>query len=376
MPIEIKKIKTRKEKKMFVKFQLDLYKDNPNFIPPLILDEINVLDKTKNPVFENAEVQLFLAYKGHKIVGRIAAIINWTEVNVQKKSKMRFGWYDTIDDFEVSKALLEKVEEIAYEKGFKQIEGPVGFSNLDKAGLLIKGFEETGTMITLYNHPYYAAHLEQLGYKKHLEWVEYEIIFPKNGTPQKIKTFSKVIAKKYQLKARKFKNKTELKTLIDPMFRLLDDTYSKLPSYVPITRSQIDYYREKYIHFINPDYITIIEDSAGEMIAFAVTMPSYSKALKKAKGKLFPLGWYHLWRASRKNDKVAFYLIGVKPEYQNKGVTAILFEEMGKTFERYNIKYMETNPELSDNTNVQALWNEYNQRQNKTRRSYIKHLKY
>ncbi len=374
MAIQIKKVSNINEKKTFIKFQLELYKDNPYYIPPLISDELEVLDETKNPVFENAEAHLFLAYKEGKIVGRIAAIINWAEVQQQGRSKMRFGWYDVIDDFEVSKALIAEVEKIAKEKGLKQVEGPVGFSNLDKAGLLIKGFQEVGTMVTLYNHPYYVEHLEKLGYGKHLDWVEYRINVPEERIPAKIVKFSEIVKERYGFKSKKFQNKAEMKKLVDPMFELLDATYSVLPSYVPITRKQIDYYREKYINFINPDYVSVVVDEKDKMIAFAITMPSYSKALQKAKGKLWPFGWYHLLKANRKNDSVAFYLIGVKPEHQSKGVTAILFHEMGKTFEKYGIKYMETNPELENNKNVQALWSAYNPIQNKTRRSYIKML--
>ncbi|MFV0530719.1 MAG: GNAT family N-acetyltransferase [Flavobacteriales bacterium] len=374
MAIEIKKVKSKKERKAFIKFQLDLYKDNPYYIPPLISDEMETLDETKNPIFENAEAHLFLAYKEKKIVGRIATIINWSEVKQQNRSKMRFGWFDIIDDFEVSRQLIGEVEKMAKEKGLKQVEGPVGFSNLDKAGLLIKGFKEIGTMVTLYNHPYYAEHLEKLGYEKHLDWVEYKINALDEMVPDKIIKFSEIISTRYHLKPKKFQTKDDMKKLVDPMFELLDATYSILPSYVPITRKQIDYYREKYISFINPDYVSVIVDENDKMVAFAITMPSYSKALQKAKGTLFPLGWFHLLKANKKNNTVAFYLIGVKPEYQNKGVTSILFHEMGKTFKKYGIKYMETNPELENNKNVQALWSAYNAVQHKTRRSYIKTL--
>ncbi len=374
MAIEIKEVTSNKERKEFIRFQLSLYRNNPYYIPPLISDEMEAFDRDKNPIFNNAEARLFLAYKDGVIAGRIAAIINWNEVKKQGRSKMRFGWFDVIDDLEVTKALINEVEIIAKANNLKQVEGPVGFSNLDKAGLLIKGFEEIGTMVTLYNHPYYSEHIEKLGFERHLDWVEYSIELPGGVTPPKIAKFSKVISQRYNMKPKKFKNKEELRELVDPMFELLDSTYSVLPSYVPITKKQINYYREKYINFINPDYVSAVVDENDEMVAFAITMPSYSKALQKAKGKLFPLGWYHLLKANKKNDKVAFYLVGVKPEHQSKGVTAILFNEMGKTFEKYGIRYMETNPELEDNKNVQALWNAYDPVQNKTRRSYIKTL--
>ena len=383
MSIEIKEIVSPTDKKAFVQFQIDLYKGNPYYVPPLISDELEALDPTKNPIFDNAEARLFLAYENGKIIGRIAAIINWNEVKQQGKSKMRFGWYDVIDNIEVSRLLIAKVEEIAYEKGLKMVEGPVGFSNLDKAGLLIKGFDEIGTMVTLYNHPYYAEHLEKLGYGKHLDWVEYNIDWGKflaenpslkDGMPPQVERVSEMVKKRYSLKSVKFQSKDEMKKLVDPMFELLDATYSILPSYVPITRKQIDYYREKYVSFINPDYVSIVEDEKGEMVAFGITMPSYSKALQKCQGKLFPFGWWHLLKANRKNDTINFYLIGVKPEYQSKGVPSIIMHEMAKLFHKYNIKHVETNPELENNKNVQLLWQAYNPRQHRTRRSYIKEL--
>lgn len=373
MSIEVKEITGKKEFLEFIKFPMKLYRDNPYYVPPLIQEEKQALDQTKNPVFDHAIAKYYLAYKNGKVVGRIAAIINWKEVKEQNKLKVRFGWFDMIDDIEVTKALLEKVYELGRENKLKTVEGPVGFSNLDKAGLLTKGFDKIPTMVTLYNDAYYEKHLRELGYETASEWVEYALDLP-DTLPPKVLKFSKLILERYELKVRNFASKEDLKSVVDPMFALLDKTYGHLSSYVPIPQQQIEHYKEKYINFINPDFVSCIEDKDGEMIAFAITMPSYSKALQKAKGKLFPFGWWHLLRASKKNDRAAFYLIGIDPAYQGKGVTAIVFKEMFETFTKHGIKYLETNPELAENKNIQTLWKEYDPVNHKRRMSFKKDL--
>ena len=375
MSIEIREVKTPKELMQFIKFPMELYKNNPYYVPPLISEEKEALDLNKNEIFlENkAKAKYFLAYKDNKIVGRIAAIINWNEVKNQGVSRARFGWFDFIDDKEVSKKLLDKAIEFGQTEGLKEIEGPVGLTNLDKAGLLTFGFDKIATMVTLYNHPYYEEHLLENGFTTAKEWVEYEMILP-DKLPEKLEKFTTLIKNRYHLKVRKIENKKDLVQIVDPMFSLLDKTYGHLSSYVPIEPKQIQQYKDKYINFVNLDFVSVIEDEKGKMIAFAVTMPSYSKALQKAKGKLFPFGWYYFWKASKKNDSAAFYLIGIDPEYQGKGVTAIVFNEMYKTFKKYGISYLETNPELIENKNIQTLWKDYEPKNHKRRKSYKKDI--
>lgn len=373
MKIQVKEVENNKDLEAFIKFPMNLYKNNPYYVPPIINDEKQSMSKEHNPIFREAEASYFLAYKGDQIVGRIAAIINWKEVKEQGKSKMRFGWFDTIDDIEVTKALLAKVAEIGKSHQLDYMEGPVGFSNLDKAGLLTKGFDKLATMVGLYNESYYMEHFEKLGFETSSEWTEFSLPAPK-VLPEKVVKFNKIIQERYKLRELKFKKTKELLPFVDEMFDLLDKTYSSLETYVPIADYQIEHYKNKYIPFINPDYVNVIVDENNKMVAFAITMPSYSKALQKANGKLFPFGWYHLMKANRKNDSAAFYLIGVDPKLQGKGVTALIFSAMYETFKRNNIKYLETNPELVGNDNVQVLWKPYNPVNHKRRKTFRKDI--
>ena len=371
--IILKVVESPKDFNAFVRFPFDLYRDNPYWVPPLINEEIETINPDVNPVYQNAKARFFLAYKSKKIVGRIAAMINWIEVNEVGKSKVRFGWFDVIDDLEVSKLLLEQVRLFGEEHHLKTIEGPMGFSNLDKAGMLIEGFEERNTMITLYNAPYYRNHLEALGYKINAKWVEYEIkIDDFETSPEKVKRFSKLIMDRYKLSLLQFKTKGDILPYIDQMFELLDETYNKLQTFVPIQNYQIEHYKKRYIRFIHPDFIKCIVDSEGKLIAFSITMPSFTDALKKINGKINLFNFYYLLKALRKNNRASFYLIGVHPDYQNKGITAIIFNEMQKLFNKRNINIVETNPELEENTAIQKLWKNYENRLHKKRATFIK----
>jgi len=366
--IVIREIEGRDQLTAFVKFPFELYKNNPFWVPPIIKEELEMLDKKVNPVFQNAIAHYFLAYKGDQIVGRIAAFINWIEIKELKKSKVRFGWFDVIDDLEVTKKLLKAVVEVGKKHQMKSIEGPMGFSNMDKAGMLTKGFEELNTMITWYNAPYYPQHFEQLGYSKQAEWVEYEIkISSFQDSPEKVKRFSQLIIDRYQLRLLDFKSHKDILPYVDQMFDLLSKTYDKLQTFVPIQPYQIAHYKERYLPFIHPDYIKCIADANGDLIAFAITMPSFSKALKKVNGKLFPFGIFHIMKARYFNDRASFYLIGVRPDFQNKGITAVIFNEMQKTFNKHGVTIVETNPELVENSAIQKLWRNYEHRQHKRR---------
>lgn len=371
--VTVKQISSKSDLKKFVTFPFKLYKDSKYWVPSLIKDELETLDSKKNPVFKNAEAWYYLAYKNNEIVGRIAVIINHLEINEQGKKKVRFGWLDMIDDLEVTKALLEKVYEKGREHNLEYVEGSMGFSNMEKAGVLTLGYEEMNTMITWYNFPYYVKHFEELGFEKQATWVEYTMKIPESIF-EKVAKFSRIIRKRYKLSVIRFKNKKEILPYVDDMFGLLNMTYNTLQTFVPIQQYQIDYYKKKYFDFIHPDYICCIKDETGKLIAFSIVMPSFSKALKKANGKLFPFGWKYILDAQRKNDTAAFYLIGIDPEYQGKGVTAIIFEEMQHLFNAKGIQTVETNPELKENTAVQLLWKDYNPVQHKERSTFKKNL--
>lgn len=364
---------SKKQLTDFVKFPFKIYKDNPYWVPPIIADELASFDKKNNPAFETAEAYFYLAYKNGEIVGRLAAIINWQEVNQQHKSKVRFGWFDIIDDIEVSKALLEKVYELGRKHNLEYVEGPMGFSNLDKVGVLTKGYDEIGTMITWYNHKYYVDHLEQLGYVTEKEYIESKFPFS-NVKPEFFEKAQALIKQRYGLKSINFTVTKDIMPYVDKMFDLFNESYEKLSSFVAISDNQKEYFKKKYISFINPEYIKFVEDKDGKMIAFAIVMPGFSEALQKAKGKLFPFGFLHLLKAKKHSKEVVFYLIGIRPEYQNKGVTAIIFDEYYKTFKAKGIETCVRTPELAENIAIHQIWKNFDPTIHCERKTYRKSL--
>ena len=373
--INIKEIESKEDLKKFVMFPFDLYKDSKYWVAPIIKEELEVLGKEINPVFKNADANYFLAYINGKIVGRIAALINWIEVNEIKRKKVRFGWFDFVDDKNVSKALLEKVIEIGKKNNLELIEGPVGFSNMDKAGMLIKGFEKKNTMITLYNYSYYQDHMRAHGYNKLAEWVEYELkIADYKNASEKIKKFSDIILNRYNLKKLYFTSTKQIEPYIDEMFDLLGETYESLQTFVPIQDYQIKYYKDKYLKYINPGFIKCVTDQDDKLVAFAITMPSFSKALKKINGKVNFIGLLRLLYAKNYNSKGSLYLIGVRPDFQNKGIIAIVFNELQKFYNKFGIKEVETNPELIENTAIQQLWKNFDNVQHKNRATFTKSI--
>lgn len=373
--IEIIEVTSRQQYRAFFQFPFDLYRNCPQWVPTITKEELDIFDPQKNAVFEHAMARLFLAKKKGKIVGRIAAMINWVEVEKLQKTKVRFGWYDTIDDLEVSQKLIETVEAVAIAEGMTYIEGPMGFSNMDKAGLLVHGYEHMNTMITWYHYPYQKTHLERLGLKKQSEWIEFKIdIYDAKDSPEKVKKFARVIKARYKLKTLAFKTTKDVEPHVDKMFELLNQTYNKLQSFVPIQQHQIEVYKKKYLPYVHPDFIKCVVDENDEMIGFAITMPSFTKALKRINGKMFPFGFYHLWRALRKNNRASFYLIGIKESYQSKGVTAIIFQDIQEMFNKRGITEVETNPELEENKAIQSMWKNYKHELHKRRRTYRKDI--
>jgi hypothetical protein len=356
--ITIQEAKTKKELTDYIKFPFSLYKNNKYWVPPIIADELETFDKTKNPAFENAEAYFYIAYKENKIVGRIAAIINWSEVNDQQKKKVRFGWFDVIDDIEVTKALLEKVYELGRKNNLEHVEGPMGFSNLDKVGVLTEGFDQIGTMITWYNHPYYASHFEQLGYEKEKEYLESKFPF-ENVKPEFFEKANDLVKRRYQLSPLNFKTTKEVMPHVDKMFDLFNASYASLSSFVAISDIQKEYFKKKYISFINPEFIKFVEDKDHNIVAFSIVMPSFSEALQKSKGKLFPFGFLHLLKAKNQSKDMIFYLIGVHPDYQNKAVTAIIFNEYYLTFKEKGVINCFRTPELADNVAIHNLWKHF-----------------
>ncbi|TRZ45356.1 GTP cyclohydrolase [Robertkochia solimangrovi] len=356
--ISIREVQSKNEMLEFVKFPFQLYKNSKQWVPPIIKEELENFDREKNPAYKEAEAWFYLATKNGKIAGRVAAIINWSEVKDLGKPKMRFGWFDCIDDEAVARALLDKVAEVGKTHNLEYIEGPAGFSNMDKAGMLIEGFDRIGSMPTNYNYAYYPKLMELAGFEKEVDWKEYGINVPK-VIPDKIHKFSALLLQKFNLKVLRFKSNKELLPYADQIFDLMNRSYSSLESFTPIKPYQVEHYKNKFLKFIHPDFINLIADENNKIVAFSVIIPSFSLALQKANGKLFPFGFYHLLQAQRKNDKATMLLIGIDPEYLRKGLTAIIFKEVYDLFTRREITYVETNPELETNTQVQALWKDY-----------------
>ena len=374
--VEIRQINpTRSNLKKFVEFQIKLYEGNPYFIPPLVSDEIATLDSKVNPAFDHCESAYFMAYRDGKPVGRIAAMIN-KQVNEKENSRQaRFGFVDFIDDAEVSKALFDTAEQWAKEKGMDNIVGPLGFTDLDNEGMLINGFEELGTMATIYNYPYYPQHIERLGYEKEIDWHEFLIEVPEQ-IPDKHKRIAEIVKKKFNLRVVKFTSRKALKEQYgQALFELINEAYDNLYGYSRLTKRQIDYYIKIYLGMLNLDLVTLIVDGDDQLVGVGISIQSMSRALQKSKGKMFPFGWWHLLKGLKgKNDRVDLLLVAVKPQYMGKGVNALLFTDLIPAYNKYGFKWAESNPELESNAAVQNQWEAFPYRQHRNRRAFIKRL--
>jgi GNAT superfamily N-acetyltransferase len=371
--ITVKEIQSNSELKTFVKFPFELYKGSQYWVPPIISEELTTFNKNKNPVFKNAEARFFLAYKNNQIVGRIAAIVNWIEVNDQKHKKMRFGWFDVVDDVNVTQALLEKIHDIGKSHGLDYVEGPVGFSNLDKVGILTEGFDQIGSMITWHNHEYYATHFKELGYDVAKTYSENKMEF-KNIQPESFSKIQELIKRRYQLKSLNFSKNKDIIPYTNEMFEVFSKSHSALSSFVEINKEQREYFKKKFIGFLNPEYVKFVLDKDDKLIGFGIVTPSYAEALQKMKGKLFPFGFRHLLHAKKHSKTVTFYLIGVLPEYQNKGVTAIIFKEFHDTFKAKAIELCIRGPELDDNLAIHQIWKNFNPVTHKRRCTFRKNI--
>lgn len=374
--VEIRRIEpTKKNLRDFTEFQIDLYKGNAYYVPPLISDDVNTLSPTKNPAFDFCESAYFMAYKDGKAAGRIAGIINHQANEDHNSRNARFGFIDFIDDEEVSAALMKSVEDWARDKGMKKLIGPLGFTDLDYEGMLIEGFDELSTMATIYNYPYYPKHIEKLGYEKESDWVEYQMGVP-DEIPERYLRVAEIVKKKFGLKVVKYNNRKKLKDDYgEALFRLINESYADLYEYSRLSDRQIQHYIDIYLGLLNLDLVTLIVDREEKIVGVGISMPSMSKSLQKSGGKMLPFGWWHLLKGLKgKNDIVDLLLVAVKPEYQNKGVNALLFTDLIPHYQRLGYKYAESNPEMETNSKVQNQWEYFDNRQHKRRRAYAKNL--
>ena len=373
MPPYLREVRSRRDLRKFIDFPLKLYRNNPYYVPQMRSGVLGTLDPEKNPAFEYCEARYWLAFEGRKVVGRVAAIINRRHADKWDQSYMRYGWLDFIDDPQVSKLLMDVVESWAREKGLAAVHGPLGFTNMDREGMLIEGFEECATMATLYNYAYYPEHLAKLGYVKEKDWVEYELKMP-DRMDERIARASSIVLKRNNLHLLETNDKKDLLKYAPQLFGLVNREYSKLYAAVALTDAEIKHYTKTYFTFVEPDFVPIILDDNDQMVAFGVTIPSLSGALQKSRGCLFPFGWWPLIQALRKNERADLYLIAVDSRYRGMGVNMVLMNKAFETFKRRGIQWVESNPELEDNRNVQSQWKSFEKRQHKRRRCVIKML--
>lgn len=374
MSVSIREVKTKKDLKKFIWFGINLYKNNEFAAPPLMMDDLLNLSKGKNPALDFCDAVYYLAYKNNRLVGRIAAIINPVANETWNQKNARFGWVDFVDDPEVSKALFDTAIAWAKMKGMTAIHGPLGFTDFDHEGMLIEGYDKLGTLATIYNYPYYPKHVENYGFVKDIDFLEYQITVPE-VFPEKYFRIAEIVKQKYKLKSLHFKSRKEV---VDQyalkIFDLLNLCYKDLYGFTQLNEKQIAFYIKLYFSFFRLDTISIVVDENDEVVALGIAMPSFTKALQKAKGRLFPFGWYFMLRALYKNEIVDLYLMAVHPDYQNKGVNSLMFADIMPASAKNGYKFAESNPELETNQKMSSQWGSFDNVNHKTRRVYIKEI--
>lgn len=376
MAILIKAVSSKRDLKIFARFANKLYEGNKYYVPSMPWDDLNTFDRNKNGAFDFCEAEFYLAYRDGEVVGRVAAIVNTKANAAWNVRQVRFGWFDFIDDIEVSEALLEKVAEFGRQRGMTQIAGPLGFTDFDPEGMLVEGYDRLSTMALIYNHPYYPEHMKKLGYVKETGWVEYRITIPEELPERHIK-LAQLVMERNGLKIRKLTRRQVKKEKYGrKLFELINETYCVLYGYSLLSDKQIDMYVDVYLGLVDLKMVTFIEDSEGNLVAAGVTMPSLSEALQKCRGELFPTGWWHLLKSMyiKKPDTLDLLLVGVKPEWQNKGVNSLLFLDLFKTLKDMGFKYAETNANLESNAKVQAMWAPFDKELHKRRWVFAKEI--
>lgn len=376
MSVIINKVRTKDDLKKFIQFGIDLYEGNEYFVPPLIYDERATLNWNKNPAFDHCDANYFLAYRDDKIVGRIGVIINHKANEKWNERNARFGFVDFIDDNEVVDALFGAAESWARSRGLEKIHGPLGFTDLDHEGLLVEGFDQIGTLSTIYNYPYYVDHMERMGYVKDQDWVEYLITIPKE-MPERFQRASEIVKRRSGLDVKHLQSKKDVLPYARDIFKLINRAYKDLYGFVELSERQIDYYVDMYIPMLRLEFLTlVIRQEDNKLVGVGIGLPSIAKALQKAKGKFVPSGWYYIYKAlkGKGNNVLDLLLVAVDPEYQGKGLNALMFNEFIPAANQLGFEYAESNPELEINSKVHSMWNGLETKQHKRRRAFIKNL--
>ncbi len=369
MSVTIKVVTSAKDFKTFVRFANKMYKGNKYYVPSMPMDDLATFSKEKNAAFEFSEAEFYLAYKNGEVVGRVAAIINHKANEAWKVKQVRFGWIDFIDDLEVSAALLDAVIKFGKKAGMTQIVGPLGFTDFDPEGMLVEGFDKLSTMALIYNHPYYPEHMKKHGYYKETGWLEYRITIP-DDISERHRTIAEAVMERYRLTIKK-KTRRQIRkeNYGQKIFKLINETYCVLYGYSLLSEKQIDQYVNMYLSLVDMDMLTFVENEAGELVATGISIPSLAVALQKCNGEIFPFGWWHLLKAMflKKPDTLDLLLIGVRPDYQNKGVNSLMIYDLVDRYRKKGFKYAETNAMLETNEKIHAMWTPFEKEQHKRR---------
>ena len=374
MAIEIRQINSKRELKQFIQFANDLYVDCPYYCPPLFFDEMNCFEPDHNPALEVCEYQLWMAFRDGKAVGRIAGIINHKANEKWNYKHVRFGWFDFIDDLEVSRTLLDTVVAWGKERGMDALNGPVGFTDFDHEGLLIDGYDYPAVMASLYNYPYYVKHMEAYELTKDADWIELQV-YPPNGCPERLNRIAEIVKQRSHVHVDKVKNSRELVRKYGIQYMdVIDEAYQKLYNFQPMTAKQKNYYKDMYFPLLNFDFVTLVVNEKDEIVGVGLGMPDISDALRKCGGKLLPLGWYYLLKAlkAKHMESFSFLLIAIRPDYQDKGINALFFQDQIPIINKYDIKRLETTNILETNTKNIANFTQFDHKRHKQHRAYIK----
>ncbi len=376
MSVEIKEVQSRRELREFVNFPEKLYRHNPYYVPPLEFDQMDTLDQKKGAAQEFCDSKLYLAYKDGKLAGRVAAIVNRLANKQWNHKEVRFGWYDFIDDREVSKALMDKVEEFGRKYGMESVVGPLGFTDFDPEGLLIEGFDQLSTMALIYNYPYYVDHIEEMGFQKDADWIEYKIEVPK-ALPERVARMANIIEQRANVHVTPLTRKLiKEKDYAHKIFKIINECYKNLYNFTVLPEKMADKYIGFYLKVLDLNYVSLVENDKDEIVAFGITMPSIVRALQRSRGKLFPFGWWYLAKSLffKREEGVEMLLVGVNPDYRNSGVNTLVQLDMFKKYTEAGVKWAETNAILETNIKNQGQFKEFDRECKKRRRSYIKPL--
>ena len=376
MSVEIKEVSSRRDLRKFVNFPEKLYKDNPYYVPPLVFDQMDTLDQKKGAAQEFCDSKLYLAYKDGELAGRVAAIVNHKANDQWNHKQVRFGWIDFIDDREVSRALMDKVEEFGRRMGMEEVVGPLGFTDFDPEGMLIEGYDVLSTMALIYNHPYYNDHLEALGFGKDADWIEYKVHLPEE-LPSRWERMQKILSERTGVHVRQLTRKiVRTEDYGHKVFKCINECYKDLYNFTVLPDHMAEKYLGFYLSILDLRYVSMAENEKGELVAFGITMPSIARALQKTRGRLFPFGWFHILKSLywKHEGGSELLLIGVRPDYQNSGLNALVVTDMFTKFHKWGIKWAESNAILETNLKNQGQFRDFNPEQKKRRRSYIKKL--